>query len=292
MAQSDQASAEQDGSTDGQGHGGERHSAHGSQKLLALMVGSIGVVYGDIGTSPLYAFKASIHHVATDGSAATRGEVMGVISLIFWALMIVVTLKYVVFVLSMDNKGEGGTLSLMALAQKALGKRTPWLFLIGVFGAALFYGDAIITPAISVLSAVEGMKEIAILKPYLQVVDPATGEVLKTATGAPVQSPIVLGIAIGILVGLFLIQSRGTGRLGRYFGPITIVWFLMMGGLGLWHLLTDDWTILYALWPSYAVSFVVEHHLVSFAVLGSVRIWAISGASRSAMRGRCWYCRV
>jgi KUP system potassium uptake protein len=277
MAQSDQASAEQDGFTDGQGHGGERHSAHGSQKLLALMVGSIGVVYGDIGTSPLYAFKASIHHVATDGSAATRGEVMGVISLIFWALMIVVTLKYVVFVLSMDNKGEGGTLSLMALAQKALGKRTPWLFLIGVFGAALFYGDAIITPAISVLSAVEGMKEIAILKPYLQVVDPATGEVLKTATGAPVQSPIVLGIAIGILVGLFLIQSRGTGRLGRYFGPITIVWFLMMGGLGLWHLLTDDWTILYALWPSYAVSFVVEHHLVSFAVLGSVFL-AVTGA--------------
>jgi KUP system potassium uptake protein len=255
-------------------HGGHGHAPTAS--FLTLLIGSIGVVYGDIGTSPLYAFKESIHHVAQDGTAATRAEVIGVISLIFWALMVVVTLKYIILVLQMDNKGEGGTLSLMALAQKALGRRTPWLFMIGVVGAALFYGDAIITPAISVLSAVEGMKEIEVLKPYLQMTD-ASGEVLKDLHGKEVQSPIVLGIAVGILVGLFLIQSRGTGKIGRLFGPITTIWFLTMGALGLWHLLTDDWTIVEALSPHHAIGFIVEHHFLSFVVLGSVFL-AVTGA--------------
>jgi KUP system potassium uptake protein len=234
------------------------HSDQSQSSFWALTLGSIGVVYGDIGTSPLYAFKESIHHVGLDGTAATRSEVIGIISLIFWALMIVVALKYIVLVLQMDNKGEGGTLSLMALAQKALGKRTPWLFLIGVVGAALFYGDAIITPAISVLSAVEGLKEIEAFEGFI------TRE-------------IVLAIACGILVGLFLIQSRGTGRIGRYFGPITTIWFLTMGGLGLWHLLTDDIAIVQALLPQHAIGFIIEHKFMSFVVLGSVFL-AVTGA--------------
>jgi KUP system potassium uptake protein len=247
------------GPSDGAHTGGSDGGGHApTASFLTLLVGSIGVVYGDIGTSPLYAFKESIHHVGVDGTAATRAEVIGIISLIFWALMIVVTLKYIVLVLQMDNKGEGGTLSLMALAQKALGRRTPWLFVIGVVGAALFYGDAIITPAISVLSAVEGLKEIEVLEPYIN-------------------KQIILGIAIGILVGLFLIQSRGTGRIGRLFGPITTVWFLTMGALGAWHLLTDDWTILEALSPHHAIGFIIEHHFLSFVVLGSVFL-AVTGA--------------
>ena len=231
---------------------------HGGAGFLTLLIGSIGVVYGDIGTSPLYAFKESLHHVAMDGSAATRNEVLGIVSLIFWALMLVVTLKYIVLVLQMDNKGEGGTLSLMALAQRALGNRTPWLFIIGIVGASLFYGDAIITPAISVLSAVEGIREVEALRPLIS-------------------QQLVLAIAIGILIGIFLVQSRGTGSIGRFFGPITTVWFLTMGGLGLWHLLTDDWTIIEALSPHHAIGFIIEHQFLSFVVLGSVFL-AVTGA--------------
>jgi KUP system potassium uptake protein len=199
-----------------------------------------------------------VHHLSLDGTDPTRSEVMGIISLIFWALMLVVTLKYVIFVLAMDNKGEGGTLSLMALAQKALGKRTPWLFVIGVVGASLFYGDAIITPAISVLSAVEGLKQIEAFESFIS-------------------TQVVLGITVGILIGLFLIQSRGTGRIGRLFGPITTVWFLTMGGFGAWHLVTDDLSILSALSPLHAVGFIFEHQMMSFVVLGSVFL-AVTGA--------------
>src|SRR5262245_33711505 len=184
--------------------------AHGS--FWALVLGSIGVVYGDIGTSPLYAFKESFAHVLQDGTAATQEEVLGIISLIFWALMIVVFLKYVVIVMQMDNKGEGGTLSLMALAQRALGRRTPLLFIIGVAGASMFYGDALITPAISVMSAVEGLRAVPSLEGRID--------------------PFILPIAVGILVGLFAIQSRGTGVMGRFFGPITTIWFITMGVMG------------------------------------------------------------
>jgi KUP system potassium uptake protein len=238
------------------GAGRTAGGAHGG--FWTLVVGSIGVVYGDIGTSPLYAFKESLHHVAGDGGVATRAEVIGIISLIFWALMIVVTLKYIILVLQMDNKGEGGTLSLMALAQRALGRRTPWLFLVGVVGASLFYGDAIITPAISVLSAVEGLKEIRAFETFIT-------------------PQIVLAIGVGILIGLFLLQSRGAGSLGRWFGPITAVWFLTMGALGLWHLVTDDISILLALSPHYAIGFIIEHQFLSFVVLGSVFL-AVTGA--------------
>jgi KUP system potassium uptake protein len=257
MAQADAGapSSDDDASIHHDANGGATHATAG---FWTLLIGSIGVVYGDIGTSPLYAFKESLHHVAGEGGVATRAEVMGIISLIFWALMIVVTLKYVLLVLSMDNKGEGGTLSLMALAQKALGNRTPWLFVIGVVGASLFYGDAIITPAISVLSAVEGLKEIEAFEAFIT-------------------PQVVLGIACGILIGLFLIQSRGTGSIGRAFGPITTVWFLAMGGLGAWHLITDDTSILMALSPHHAISFIIEHQFLSFVVLGSVFL-AVTGA--------------
>jgi len=142
----------------GQGSGRTKYAG-----FFALMLGSIGVVYGDIGTSPLYAFKESLAHVMQDGTPATIEEVYGLVSLIFWALMIVVTLKYVLLVMQMDNKGEGGTLSLMALAQRALGRRTAILFIVGVAGASMFYGDALITPAISVLSAVEGLRAVPAL---------------------------------------------------------------------------------------------------------------------------------
>ena len=152
-------------------NGAHSPAQHGG--FWALLIGCIGVVYGDIGTSPLYAFKESIAHVM-QGGALERHEVFGVVSLIFWALMIVVTLKYVVFVMQMDNKGEGGTLSLMALAQRALGKRTPLLFIIGIAGASMFYGDALITPAMTVLSAVEGLKAVPALSAFWSAYSPCS----------------------------------------------------------------------------------------------------------------------
>ncbi|MGE0827796.1 MAG: potassium transporter Kup [Hyphomonadaceae bacterium] len=234
-------------------HGSSQAARHGG--FWALLIGSIGVVFGDIGTSPIYAFKESIRHVAEDGVA--RGEVIGIISLIFWALTILVTVKYVILVLAMDNKGEGGTLALMALVQRAIGRRTALIFLIGVFGAALFYGDAIITPAISVLSAVEGLEQV----PGLE---------------GRISQQLVLAIACGILVGVFFIQSRGTGRVGAWFGPITLIWFLTMGFLGAIHL-ADDPEILLAVNPANAVTFIVSHPGLSFVVLGSVFL-AVTGA--------------
>ncbi|MBX3509677.1 MAG: potassium transporter Kup, partial [Hyphomonadaceae bacterium] len=176
---------------------------------------------------------------------------------IFWAVTILVSIKYVLLVLFMDNKGEGGTLALMALAQRALGKRPLFLFGIGVVGAALFYGDAMITPAISVLSAVEGLE----LVPGLE---------------GRITPALVLTIALGVLLGVFVIQSRGTGRVGAVFGPITIVWFLTMGALGAMHL-KDDPAILSAVNPYYAVAFIFNHPGLSFVVLGSVFL-AVTGA--------------
>jgi KUP system potassium uptake protein len=242
-------------------------TAHPSS-FWGLLLGSIGVVYGDIGTSPLYAFKESIAHVGVldDGMAATRGEVIGVISLIFWALMIIVTLKYVLLLMRLDNRGEGGTLALMALAQKALGRRTPYIVAMGMCGAALFYGDAILTPAVSVLSAVEGLREV----PGLGGAEIAGGR----APG-PID-PFILPIAAGILIGLFAWQSRGTGKIGALFGPICLVWFLVLGGLGLMHL-ADDPGIFLALNPVHAVGFMVQHGGIGFVVLGSVFL-AVTGA--------------
>src|SRR3954453_6391016 len=198
-----------------------------------LTLGSIGVVYGDIGTSPLYALKESL--AAATGhagpSALSREMVLGVLSLILWALIVIVTLKYVVLVLRADNDGEGGTLSLVTLAQRALGHSTGITIVLGMVGASLFYGDAIITPAISVLSAVEG----------LELVTPAFG-------------PYVVPISLAILITLFAVQRFGTASVATWFGPITAFWFLVMAVGGLMHI-WDDLGILAAINPVHGLSF-------------------------------------
>jgi KUP system potassium uptake protein len=195
-----------------------------TKRLLALTLGSVGVVYGDIGTSPLYAFREALRPVSHDG--VDRGEIIGLISLLFWTLTIIVTIKYVIFLLMADNDGEGGTLSLLALVTKAVSeKRAGLLFVIGIIGAALFLGDAMITPALSVLSAVEGLKYIA-----------------------PETHDFVVPTAVVILVLLFALQSRGTGAVSAFFGPIMVAWFLVLGGIGLYHI-HDDYGVLAAFNP-------------------------------------------
>ncbi|MES1200084.1 MAG: KUP/HAK/KT family potassium transporter [Pseudomonadota bacterium] len=221
-----------------------------------LLAGAIGVVFGDIGTSPLYALRLSLQHIAPNGAPAPA-DVIGIVSLILWALMLIVTLKYVLLLMRLDNKGEGGTLALMALAQRALGRRTAFIFLMGVLGAALFYGDALITPAISVLSAVEGLNAVPVI-------------------GAHMTRPLIIFISIIILCGLFFFQSRGTGQVGAWFGPIMVVWFLVIGGLGFWHL-RESPEILAALSPLPGVRFIVTHGAMAFGVLGLVFL-AVTGA--------------
>ncbi|HYE44721.1 MAG TPA: potassium transporter Kup [Caulobacter sp.] len=236
--------------------GGASGHSHGGFWMLA--VGAIGVVFGDIGTSPLYAMREALAHSRSGGTSELA--VLGVVSLVIWALILIVTLKYVVLLMRADNKGEGGTLALMALARKTLakpnGKRSATVFFLGVIGAALFYGDGIITPAISVLSAVEGLKDAPGL-------------------GGRVDSWIV-PISAGILIALFLVQSRGTHRMASFFGPITLVWFLVLGALGLYHLF-DDLSIFRALSPHYGVMFLLQNGFLGFVILGSVFL-AVTGA--------------
>ncbi|MGR4862656.1 potassium transporter Kup [Caulobacter sp. LARHSG274] len=231
--------------------------------FLALAVGSVGVVFGDIGTSPLYAFKEALH--ATAGDGVTRLEIVGVVSLALWALFLVVTIKYVLFIMRADNRGEGGVLSLMALAQHAIGKRTTLVFVLGVTGAALFYGDAVITPAISVLSAVEGLRTIPMFETH-------------------VTTQVVLLIATVMLLGLFFIQSHGTAIVGRLFGPVCGVWFLVMFVLGAMHL-ADNPGILAAINPYYAVSFLLHHGMAGFIVLGAVFLTVTGAEALSADMG-------
>ena len=233
------------------GHGGD---SHGGSGFRALVIGAIGVVFGDIGTSPLYAMREALHHSRSGGTAELA--VLGVVSLVFWALILVVTLKYVVFLMRADNKGEGGTLALMALAQHAIGRRSGLIFLLGVCGAALFYGDGVITPAVSVLSAVEGLKDA-----------PGIG---------PALAPYILPIAAGILIALFMVQSRGTASVAKFFGPLTALWFLILAGLGLYHIF-DDLSILRALSPHYGVLFLIDNGFLGFVILGSVFL-AVTGA--------------
>jgi KUP system potassium uptake protein len=235
-------------SSDTHAHPETPHSRHAT--FGTLLLGCIGVVYGDIGTSPLYALREALHHSAADGLA--ESEVIGVVSLLIWTLTLIVTLKYVVLIMQADNEGEGGTLSLLALAQKAMGRRN-FLLAIGVFGGALFYGDAVITPAMSVMSAVEGMK-----------------------LAVPSSQPWVLPITTAILTAIFLIQSRGTGRIAKFFGPFTLFWFFVMGLLGAMHI-GDRPDILTAFDPRSAISFIWEHGVVALVVLGSVFL-AVTGA--------------
>jgi KUP system potassium uptake protein len=236
--------------------GGSANSSHGSGsrysagRLGALVVGATGVVYGDIGTSPLYALRESIAHVPAGTSS--EAAVLGIVSLLTWALLLTVTVKYVILLMAADNKGEGGTLSLMALAQGAIGRRTSIIFFLGVVGAALFYGDAVITPAVSVLSAVEGLKLVT-----------------------PVLSPYILPIALAILVGLFAVQSHGTGSVATLFGPVMLLWFGALALMGLYHIY-DDPRIFLALWPTYGMMFLWENGHVGFVVLGSV-VLAVTG---------------
>jgi KUP system potassium uptake protein len=230
----------------------------GTRRFWALALGSVGVVFGDIGTSPLYAFKESIHHMnVARGGELLRDDVLGVISLMLWSLIMVVTIKYVLMLTRLDNRGEGGTLSLMALVQKTIGKRTPLLFLVAICSAGMFFGDALLTPAVSVLSAVEG----------LAVIPQLTGKV----------EPFILPIALVLLVGLFLIQKRGTSVVGRLFGPVCLVWFITLGGLGIYHIVQDGLAIFAALSPHHAVTFLLTHQMLGFIVLGSVFL-TVTGA--------------
>jgi KUP system potassium uptake protein len=218
-----------------------------------LTLGSIGVVYGDIGTSPLYALREAVNAAVGTGGTATSEAVLGVLSLILWALFIVVTLKYVLILLRADNHGEGGTLTLMALAQRAVGKNIGAIALFGVISAGLFYGDAIITPALSVLSAVEGLK-------------------IKTQAF----DSYIVPLTIVILIVLFAVQSRGTAKVATFFGPVTLVWFIAIAIAGLWHLATN-WSVLAALNPLHGIRFLVSHGLIGLATLGAVFL-AVTGA--------------
>lgn len=221
------------------------------RKFLLLALGSVGVVYGDIGTSPLYAFREALRPVAADG--VTRFEVIGLISLMIWTLTIIVTLKYVLFLLRADNQGEGGTLSLLALLMKTANGHAARLFFMGIAGAALFIGDAMITPALSVLSAVEGLKLVT-----------------------PALSEYVVPISVIILVVLFAVQSKGTAAVSNFFGPITLIWFLVMAAAGIDHI-RDDFGILSAFNPYYAVYFLFHAGFVGIVVLGAVFL-TVTGA--------------
>jgi len=228
---------------------------HGrGQKFLTLALGAVGVVFGDIGTSPLYAMREALHHAK--GTSSVELSVLGVVSLVLWALTLIVTVKYVVFLMRADNKGEGGTLALMALARRTLGRQAMVPFFLGICGAALFLGDGMITPAISVMGAIEGLKD-------------APG------VSASMHS-WVLPLSAVILVALFMIQSRGTQKIAALFGPITLLWFVTLAALGIAHL-ADDWSVLRAINPLYGVRFLWSNGLVGFVILGSVFL-AVTGA--------------
>jgi KUP system potassium uptake protein len=223
-----------------------------SGKFWALVIGSMGVVYGDIGTSPLYAFKEAIH-AAKATSFAGREAVFGVLSLITWALLLIVTLKYVFILLRADNRGEGGIFALMALSQSVAKRSAPVIMGLGIAGAAFFYGDAVITPAISVLSAVEG----------LHLVSPAFDH-------------LVLPLTIVILIALFAAQSSGTAKVAALFGPVTLVWFAALFLGGIINVIGNP-DVLVALNPLYGMKFILKHGVIGLTVLGLVFL-AVTGA--------------
>jgi len=224
-------------------HGAD--SEHSDKQFWALALGSIGVVYGDIGTSPLYALREAVTAAQQQG-ASGPDAVLGILSLMVWTLLLIVTLKYVLVLLYADNKGEGGTFALMALGQSVAKRSAPLILVLGVVGAAFFYGDAVITPAISVLSAVEGLKLVA-----------------------PAMKDAVLPVTVVILVGLFAVQSRGTAKVAQFFGPITLVWFVALAIGGMIHLI-DDPRVFLALNPLLGIRFVFSHGVVGLAVMGLV----------------------
>ncbi len=228
------------------------HSSEHSHDIRVMMLGALGVVFGDIGTSPIYALREALV-ASSGGEMAAREDVLGVLSLVVWALTIVVTIKYVGFVLRADNRGEGGLLSLMALARSSFSNRSTLILFVGIVGAGLFYGDAVITPAISVLSAVEGVKVIT-----------------------PAFDPYVVPLTLIILAVLFSVQRFGTGSVAKVFGPVMALWFLALGASGLIHIV-DDPEILYALNPVESVKFLINSPEVAFITVGAVFL-AVTGA--------------
>ncbi|MCK1642009.1 potassium transporter Kup [Bradyrhizobium sp. 157] len=238
----------------------EAHEGRATSGFWALTLGSIGVVFGDIGTSPLYAFREAATHAA-EGQPVSRIIVLGVLSLILWSLLIVVTAKYVLLLLRADNNGEGGTLSLMALGQRALGRRSWPLLALGVVGASMFIGDSMITPAISVLSAVEGLKLVT-----------------------PALEHYVVPLTIFILVVLFSVQSSGTARVASLFGPVTVIWFVTLAVMGLVHI-SDDPTVLLAINPWYAIQFMLSHGVVGLVTMGLVFLAVTGGEALYADLG-------
>ncbi len=233
---------------------------HGRANFWKLTLGSVGVVYGDIGTSPLYAFREAVN-AASGEAIATQTTVLGVLSLIVWSLILVVTLKYILILLRADNNGEGGTLSLTALAFRALGKRTPLVLMLGIIGAAMFYGSSFITPALSVMSAVEGLKAVS-----------------------PVFDPYIVPLTIVILVGLFALQSRGTGRMAALFGPITLIWFVVIAILGAIQV-TAYPAVLHALNPYYGAVFLASNGWIGLITLGAVFLVVTGGEALYADLG-------
>ena len=222
--------------------------------FAALTLGAVGVVFGDIGTSPLYAMREALAHARPVGTP--QSAVLGVVSLILWALVLIVTIKYIAILMRADNKGEGGPVALMTLAQRAFGRPAPALLALGMVGIALFYSDGLITPAFSVISAVEGLRAA-----------PLMGHLM---------APWVLPISAGILVGLFLAQARGTHRISILFGPVMALWFVVLAALGLWNL-RGDLTVLGAINPFYGIRFLIENGFVGFVILGSIFL-AVTGA--------------
>lgn len=227
--------------------------ARSSSSFAALTLAAIGVVYGDIGTSPLYALKEVFAHGRVQ---LTPDNIYGVLSLVFWTLFIVVSVKYVVLILRADNHGEGGLIAMLALASQAVTDKPRTksvLLIIGIFGTAIFFGDGVITPAISVLSAVEGL-EVA----------------------APQLKRLVIPITLMVLTLLFMVQRQGTGKVGKYFGPITLLWFLALAALGVKHIFTNP-AVLWALNPYYAFAFIAKEPQVAFVALGAV-VLCVTGA--------------
>jgi KUP system potassium uptake protein len=229
------------------------HSKDGTHKIGPLVLGAIGVVFGDIGTSPLYTVREAFD--AKYGLAADGANVLGILSLVFWVMMLVVTIKYVNVIMRADNRGEGGILALMAVVQRSLPIASPLTYgigILGIFGTALFFGDSVITPAVSVLSAVEGLK-----------------------VAAPGLAAYVVPISMAVLLVLFWFQSHGTERVGRVFGPVMVLWFIAIGVLGLVQIVRNP-QVLYALNPVYAFKFFAHHGVHAWLALGAV-VLAVTG---------------
>ena len=236
-------------------HSDESHR----QGMAALTLGAVGVVYGDIGTSPIYAFREAIR--ATGAATPGAPEVLGILSLLIWTLILIVTVKYVFFLVRADNRGEGGILSLYTLVRLAAGKRSVPVLLLALAGAALFAGDATITPAISVLSAVEGLELVL-----------------------PAMTAYVIPVTLGILIALFMAQRHGTASVARLFGPICVLWFLTLGGLGLAHIAEGPF-VLASFNPAWGVDFLIDHPGVAFVVLGAIFLAVTGGEALYADLG-------